>query len=154
MSLIVRPFLFKVLLNLYPPYLGTGIRVRHVAENYREIVVTMTLRFYNRNAFGTHFGGSLYAMSDPFYALMLTNILGREYWVWDRGAAIEFLRPGRGTVTARFRISDAAVSAIRAATADGEKHLPEFSVDITDAAGEAVARVRKTLYVRRKSAAR
>lgn len=152
--MIVRPSLFKLLLNLYPPYLGTGIRVRHVADDYQEIVVTMTLRFYNRNAFGTHFGGSLYAMTDPFYALMLTHILGREYWVWDQSAAIEFLKPGRGTVTARFNISDAALAAIRAATAGGDKHLPEFTVDVTDAAGETVARVRKTLYVRRKSAAR
>ena len=152
--MIVRPSLFKLLLNFYPPYLGTGIAVRHVAADYREIMVEMRLRFYNRNAFGTHFGGSLFAMTDPFYALMLTHILGRDYWVWDQSAAIEFLKPGRGAVTARFKISDDELAAIQAATAGGEKHFPEFTVDITDAAGDAVARVRKILYVRRKSAAR
>lgn len=154
MNLLGHPALFRHLMNLWPPYLGAGIRVAHIAEDWQQVIVHLRKYFFNRNYRGTHFGGSLYAMTDPFYALMLTHILGREYWVWDQSAAIEFLKPGRGTVTARFNISDAALAAIRAATAGGDKHLPEFTVDVTDAAGETVARVRKTLYVRRKSAAR
>jgi len=111
------------------------------------------VRRFNRNYVRTHFGGSLFAMTDPWYMLMLMDLLGREYVVWDQRSAIEFVKPGRGTVTAQFRLSDATVAEIRARTAGGDKYLPEFSLDVTDEAGEVVARVRKTLYVRRKRAA-
>lgn len=145
--------LFKLLLNLYPPYLGAGIRVARVSGDYREVVVQMRLRFYNRNYVGTHFGGSLYAMIDPFYMLMLIQILGNGYLVWDQAARIEFSKPGRGTVRARFHLSEAMLADIRAQTADGSKYLPVFPVDITDEADELVARCFKTVYIKRKSGA-
>src|SRR2546429_7301474 len=63
-------------INLYPPYLGASVRVTHISDDFRRVEVEMPLRFYNRNYFGTHFGGSLYSMCDPFYVLMLANILG------------------------------------------------------------------------------
>ncbi len=138
------------MLNLYPPYLGTGIRVVRIAPDYREIDVEMKLRFYNRNYVRTHFGGSLYAMVDPFYMLMLIQILGREYAVWDKAAAIEFVSPGRGTVRASFRVDDAMIRDIEDRTANGDKYEPVYSVDITDENGGVAARVRKTIYIRRK----
>lgn len=142
--------LFQFLLNVYPPYLGTGIHVRHIAPDYREILVEMKLRWYNRNYVRTHFGGSLYAMTDPFFMLMLLQILGRDYIVWDRRATIDFIRPGRGLVQARFVITDDQLDDIKNKTADGSKYQPQFLVDITDAAGDRVAQVAKTLHIRRK----
>src|SRR5271169_6594091 len=98
--------LFKFLSNIYIPYLGTGIVVKSVSPDYREIFVQMKLRWYNRNYVGTHFGGSLYAMTDPFFMLMLISILGEEFVVWDKSAHIDFIKPGKGTVTARFLITE------------------------------------------------
>lgn len=144
------PWLMRLLLRWYPPYLGAGIRVESIAPDWREVEVSLSLRWYNRNAVGTHFGGSLYAMVDPHLMLLLMQLLGPEYTVWDRAAAIEFLRPGRGTVRARVAIADAELAALRHAAAGGEKVLPEFVVEVKDAGGEVVARVRKTLYVRRR----
>ncbi|MEC7378325.1 MAG: DUF4442 domain-containing protein, partial [Pseudomonadota bacterium] len=98
----------------------------------------------------THFGGSLYSMVDPMYMLLLMRRLGNDYIVWDKSASINFIRPGKGTVTARFELTDERVEAIRTATAGGEKMLPEWDVDVVDESGETVARVHKVLYVRRK----
>jgi len=130
--------------------LAAGIRVTHIARDFRRTDVKMVLRFYNRNAVGTQFGGSLYAMADPFYMLMLMQIMGRDYLVWDKAAAIEFVAPGKGTVYASFIIDDATVASINEKTADGSAYFPEFNVDITDDEGALIARVRKTLYVRKK----
>jgi acyl-coenzyme A thioesterase PaaI-like protein len=121
-----------------------------LAEDYREATVELRPRWYNRNYFGDHFGGSLYAMTDPFYALMLIHILGPEYRVTHAGGRIDYLLPARGTVCAHFRITDEHVDAIRQAAAGGEKHLPQYTTDIVDRAGKAVARVTHTAYVRRK----
>jgi acyl-coenzyme A thioesterase PaaI-like protein len=144
------PAILRLLLNFYPPYLMTGIVVREIARDWRRIVVRMGLHWYNRNFFGTHFGASLYAMTDPFYVLMLTHNLGRDYIVWDRSASIEFLRPGRGVVSAVFELTPERIAEVLEATAAGDKYQPSWPVEVRDDAGDVVARVMKTLYVRRK----
>ncbi len=142
------------LFNVYPPYLGAGVRVRHLSDDFRSARVEMPLRWYNRNYVGTHFGGSLFSMTDPFLMIMVLRNLGPEYVVWDRAAEIEFVAPGRGTMVAEFTIDEPLLDALRAATASGEKHLKWFDVTVRDADGATVARVRKQLYVRRKDARR
>ncbi|GAP64719.1 hypothetical protein ARMA_3142 [Ardenticatena maritima] len=137
-------------LNIYPPYLGAGIKVRTISPDYRYVEVEMRLHWYNRNYVGTHFGGSLYSMTDPFYMLMLINILGPDYVVWDQAAEIVFRRPGRGKVRAVFTLNEAQIEDIRRATADGKPYRPTFMVNVVDEAGEVVAEVKKVLYVRRK----
>lgn len=137
-------------MNLFPPYLGTGISVTDVAPDFRSMTVVMRQRWYNRNAFGTHFGGSLYSMCDPHYVLLLIPLLGPEYIIWDKAASIEFLKPARGTVKAVFDWNDDQLQDIRDRTLSGEKYEPLRILEITDDTESAVARVSKTLYVRRK----
>jgi hypothetical protein len=55
----------KFMLNIYRPFLGAGIKVTYISDNWHEIHVAMKLKWYNKNAAGTHFGGSLYSMIDP-----------------------------------------------------------------------------------------
>lgn len=146
----MSPRLLRWVMNVWPPFLGAGICVRSIAADWSEAVVELRARLANRNYVGTHFGGSLFAMTDPFYALLLMHRLGERYLVWDQAASIEFIAPGRGTVTARFCLSSSEVESIRAQAVGGNKVLPEFECEIRDAAGELVARVRKTIYVRLK----
>lgn len=144
------PRRFRWIMNAYPPYWGTGISVADVTRDFRRMTVHMKRRFYNANAFGTHFGGSLYSMCDPHYALLLAALLGPDYVIWDKAASIDFIKPGRGTVQAVFEWDDAQIADIRERTADGSKYEPVRTVLVTDERGDVVARVHKTLYVRRK----
>ena len=145
----LSPRLLRFVLNLYPPYLGAGIRVVEMAPDFRRAAVEMPLRWYNRNFFGTHFGGSLYAMTDPFFALLVLHNLSSEYRVWDRAASITFVAPGRGRMRAEFTVTDEDLETIARMTASGDKHLHLFKTDIVDAEGLVVARVDKVVYVRR-----
>ena len=138
-------------INFYPPFLGMGIRVAQVAPDFRTIRVESELTWRNLNAVGTHFGGTLYAMCDPFFMLILMQALGEEYIVWDKAATIQFLRPGRGKVTATFHVPQETIDQLRARASAGEKIEPTFVVDVVDEKGEAVARVEKLLYVRKKN---
>jgi acyl-coenzyme A thioesterase PaaI-like protein len=139
------------LLNLWPPFRGAGVRVMEIAPDFRTARVELRARLLNRNYVGTHFGGSLYAMTDPFFMIMMMRNLGREYVVWDKAGAVRYLKPAKGTVTANFRIEEADVARAREATANGDKYEPRFKVDIVDAAGTIVADVEKTLHIRKKS---
>lgn len=138
------------LLNLWPPFLFTGIHVAAIGDDFLSARVELRMRPWNRSYVGTHFGGSLFAMSDPFWMLLTLHALGRGYVVWDKAGEIEFVRPGRGIVQARFQLDAPVLEALRAATASGDKVLRWFDTDVIDAQGQVVARVRKQLYVRRK----
>jgi len=137
-------------LNVWPPFLFAGIRVRAVADDFRHARVELRQHWYNRNFVGTHFGGSLFAMTDPFWMIMTLQALSDGYIVWDKAAEIEFVKPGRGRMAAEFDLDDSVLEHIRDATAGGEKYLHWFETDVIDGDGDVVARVRKQVYVRRK----
>jgi len=140
------------LINLWPPFLGAGIRVTRIAPGWREIDVEMKLRRWNRNYVGTHYGGSLYSMTDPFFMLMLIENLGRDYIVWDKSAGIRFRKPGKGVVRASFRLSGEQIQEIKEALQTAEKIDRMFAVEVKDEAGTVIAEVQKQIHVRRKSA--
>ncbi len=144
----LRQRLLERFINIYPPFIGAGIHSRIVDE--RSVDVEMKLTSFNRNLVGVHFGGSLYAMCDPWFMLILMRLLGPDYIVWDKAASIQFKRPGRGKVKARFHIPAEQVEQIRLDADREGKITPTFSVDVLDEDGQVVAHVEKLLYIRRK----
>jgi acyl-coenzyme A thioesterase PaaI-like protein len=147
------PRLARIAFNWWSPFRGAGIRVIHIADDFRSATVEMRLRSSNRSGSGTHFGGSLFAMTDPFFALMMLRNLGPGYVVWDKSGSIAYRKPGRGDVFAHFRLPASAIARARKATAHGARHEPTFRVRIVDRDGETVAEVEKTLHIRRRPAA-
>jgi acyl-coenzyme A thioesterase PaaI-like protein len=137
--------------NLFPAYRGTGARIAYIADDFHEIRIRLPLSWRTRNAVGTIFGGSIYGAVDPIYMIMLMRLLGREFVVWDKTAEIRFLKPGRATLYATFKIAEEELTEIRKATANGPVDRV-YTVDLVDAAGVSHATVRKTIYIRRISA--
>lgn len=142
----------RAFMNLWPPFLGAGIRVTRLTPDWREVDVEMKLRRWNSNYVGTHYGGSLYSMTDPFYMLMLIENLGRDYVVWDKAATIRFKRPGKGTMRAQFRLSEEELAEIKEALRAQPKADRTFVVAVEDETGALVAEVEKVVNVRRKEA--
>jgi hypothetical protein len=140
----------RMLMNIWPPFLGAGIRVRRLGSDWTEIDVEMKLHWWNRNYVGTHYGGSLYSMADPFFMIMLIQNLGKDYIVWDKSASIRFKKPGRGTVSASFRLSQEQIREIKQALNTQEKIERTFTVEVKDESGSVIAEVEKLLHVRRK----
>jgi len=140
----------RTLVNVWPPFLGAGIRVKRIQPDWKEIDVEMKLHRWNTNYVGTHYGGSLYSMADPFYMLMLIENLGRDYIVWDKSASIRFKKPGKGIVSAQFRVSDGEIEEIRQALAAEEKIDRVFAVEVKDESGAVVAEIQKQIHIRKK----
>lgn len=136
--------------NWFPAYRGTGAKIEYIAADWLEVRVRLPLSWRTRNYVGSIFGGSLYGAIDPVYMLMLINALGPEYIVWDKAAAIRFLRPGRTTLRATFRITPEIIAQIRQATHARGKLDRDFEVSLADAAGVVHATCVKTVYVRWK----
>ncbi len=138
------------LISLYPPYLGSGISVKFVDADFTKITVELKMRWWNRNAVGTHFGGSLYSMCDPFYMFILMEHLGNDYIVWDKAASIRFKKPGLKTVSATFEIPKEQIAEIKSFVDLNGKGDFSFTTTVNGENGEVVAEVEKVVYVRYK----
>ncbi|MCF6184668.1 MAG: DUF4442 domain-containing protein [Bacteroidales bacterium] len=136
--------------SLYPPYLGAGIKLKKVNEDFTRFEVQMKLRWYNKNIYGTHFGGSLYAMSDPFFVFIILNYFGSGYIVWDKSAKIEFVKPGKGTVKVIFEIKKDELEKLKKDVDQKGKNTYFFKTKITNADNEIVARIEKEIYIKKK----
>ncbi len=144
------PLVAKFMINHYSPYRGAGIAIETMDLDNYHIRVKMPLTRKNRNIVGTHFGGSLYSMVDPFYMLILMHHLGHKYIVWDKSATINFISPGRNTVYADIKLSAVEIAEIKQLAENHEPVLRHYTLNIIDDAGTRIAEVEKVLYIRRK----
>jgi acyl-coenzyme A thioesterase PaaI-like protein len=139
-------------MNLWPPLWGAGIRVTHHSEDLRSFDVELRLNAFNRNYVGTHFGGSLFSMTDPFYMIALKHALGEGYVVWDKVASIRFRRPGVTNVRAHFHLTDEKLAEIKALLERDGTCDAVFLVDIVDPSGEVISKVERVIYCATKAA--
>ena len=146
----MKPSTLRHVFNFWPPFLFAGIHVTRMSADWREARVELRMRPWTKNYVGTHFGGSLFSMTDPFWMILVKECLGSDYIVWDKAAEIEFVKPGKGTVHASFKVEDSVLDEIRSATGNGNKYLYWLPVEIIDRQGDVVAKIRKQIYVRRK----
>lgn len=140
---------FRRLMNIWPPLLGAGIHIKKIADDFTAVDVEMKLRPWNKNYHGSHYGGSLFSMTDPFFAMILIKTLGPDYTIWDKASTIRFKKPGKGKLTAHFTVAKERIDEIRAQADSQGKAEPLFKINILDEAGNVVAEVDKTISVRR-----
>ncbi|KRA23887.1 tetrameric acyl-CoA thioesterase [Microbacterium sp. Root61] len=137
-------------MSLWAPNLWSGIRVKRFTEDWTTATVELHVNLITRNFVKTAFGGSMSAMTDPYFFMLVMHQLGRDYVVWDTRGEIEFVKPGRGVLTAHFSVPSAKAQELRERARGGAKVLEWFETDITDATGDVVAHVRREVYVREK----
>jgi len=131
-------------------YRGSGGRLTYISEDWSEVHLTLPLSWRTRNYVGTIFGGSIYSAVDPIYMLMLIHRLGQDYIVWDKSASIQFKRPGRETLYARFAVTEEELVSIRGALEMQHSIDRTYSIELKDSAGNVCATVEKLIYIRRR----
>ena len=140
----------KLLFRFWPPYWGAGVRIHRISNDYRLVVTSLKLRWYNSNYVGTHYGGNLFTMTDPFYMIMLLKNLADDYLVWDQSSKITYVKPGTTTAFAKFELTEEQLREIARKAADGLPYYWDVDVNVCDTSGETVAKVEKTIYIRKK----
>lgn len=138
------------LINYYPPLFFAGIKLKKIEKEATRLTVQMKLNVFNKNMFGTHFGGSLYAMCDPFYVFIISSYLKKDYITWDKSACIDFKKPGKGKVQAIFDIPKEKLAEIKQEVDREGKKTYFFNTVVTDEKQNVIASVKKEVYIRKK----
>ena len=150
LKLVTQAKWLRRFMNFWPPFIGAGISVTRIDDDFRKAQVRMKLSWYNRNYMGTQYGGSLYSMTDAFYAIMILRNLEDKYYVWDKSANIEYIAPAKATVFADYELNEDMLAIIRQHTEQGQKFLYDIPVDIVDEQKQLIATVNKVIYIRKK----
>ncbi len=137
----------RIGINFFPAYRRTGGRIYFLSDDWRDIHLTLGLTWKTKNYVGTVFGGSIYGAIDPIYMIQLLKILGSEYVVWDKSAVINFLKPIKKSVFARFLITDEILSEIISKVKSHQKYSIELKTNFQDGNGIIYAEVIKTIYI-------
>ncbi len=150
MSESLKSRLTRLAFNFFPAYWGTGAHITYLAQDWREVRVKLPLTWRTRNYVGTIFGGSMYGAVDPIYMVMLIQLLGPEYVVWDKDAAVHFKRPGRSALYACFMLEAQEIDAIKAELTQCSSLERTYQVNLIDSEGMIHASITKTIFIRRK----
>ncbi len=144
-----HPRVMRFIMNLWPPFFFCGIVIEDISSDFRQASVALKWRPWNLNANGSQYGGNLFSMTDPVYPSLLLALLGWErYYVWDKGAIIDYVAPGRGKVFFKASVSQKLLNNIIEHTKTGEKYQPWIEGDIIDKEGKIIAHVKRQLYIR------
>ena len=138
-------------LCLYPPLFFQRIWVQKFHEGFRGVDVKINKSLFNKNYNGSIFGGTIYAATDPFYALLFDQLLQRHGFkirVWLKSASIRYVKPGRSALFFTIIVSDHMLNeAIEALNTNG-KFVKAYPMEIKNAAGEICATVMNEIYIR------
>lgn len=149
--MVVSEKTLKWALCLYPPLLFQRIWVKRFHPGFRGVDVKINKSLFNKNYNGSIFGGTIYAATDPFYALLFDQLLQRRGFkvrVWLKSASIQYLKPGRKSLYFTIEVNeDMLTEAIEALNTVG-KFVKAYPMEIKDSAGELCATVMNEVYVR------
>lgn len=149
--MIVSERTLKWGLRFYPPLLFQRIWVKKFHQGFRGADVKIYKSLFNKNYNGSIFGGTIYAATDPFYALLFDQLLQRQGFkirVWLKSASIQYLKPGRSALYFTILITDEMLNdAIEALNTSG-KFVKAYPMEIKNRDGEVCATVMNEVYVR------
>jgi acyl-coenzyme A thioesterase PaaI-like protein len=141
---------FSFIWNFWPPFLGLGISLKNISDDFKKITVVLKKRPWNVNYFGSQYGGGIFAMTDGIHMLMLVRNLPKNYRVWDKAANIRYLRRGLTNLTAEIAITNEDLTYIQNEVQKKSTIDWDAEIDIKDDTGQIVAHVVRTLSIKYK----
>lgn len=151
--MIVSERTLKWAMCLYPPLLFQRIWIKKFHPGFRGVDVKIANSFLNRNYNGSIFGGTIYAATDPFYAILFDQLMQRKGFkvrVWLKSAAIQYLKPGSTTLHFTLKITDEMIAEAETALAETGKFVKAYPMELFDKSGELCATVMNEIYLRHR----
>ncbi|MFC4140879.1 PaaI family thioesterase [Pedobacter mendelii] len=149
--MIISQNTLKWVMRLYPPLFFQCIWVQKFENEFKTATVKISKSFLNKNYNGSIFGGTIYAATDPFYALLFDQLMqrrGLKVRVWLKSASIQYLKPGRGNLYFTINVTDEMIAEAELALKSVGKFVKAYPMEITNKSGELCATVMNEVYIR------
>lgn len=143
---------FRLVLNLYPPFLFGRTRVVRVSPDFRSCTARVKPSFLTRNLEGSIFGGTIFSAADPFHALLYWQVFahrGVRVQAWLKSARIDYRRPASSDLTFEFELSDEDIDEAQIALDRDGRFAKTFKTEAIDRDGQVCAEIHTEVYLRR-----
>lgn len=143
----------KWAMNAYPPLLFQRIWVKKFHKGFLGVDVKISNSFLNRNYNGSIFGGTIYAATDPFYAILFDQLMQRKGFkvrVWLKSASINYLKPGLTSLFFTIKITEEMIAEAETALKETGKFVKAYPMELFNKKGELCATVMNEIYLRNK----
>jgi hypothetical protein len=142
----------KWLMRLYPPLLFQRIWVVRFNKGFKGVRVKIKKSLFNKNYNGSIFGGTIFAAADPFYPVLLHQVLKpmgmQKLKVWSKSSQINFLKPALTDLNFEIIITDNDIdNALEILNVTG-KYERSFPVNIYNKDGEICVSLINEVYIR------
>ncbi|MBD3749379.1 MAG: YiiD C-terminal domain-containing protein [Sphingobacteriales bacterium] len=141
----------KWALRFYPPLFFQRIWVKHFAPDFTSVEVKIHKSLLNTNYNQSIFGGTIFAATDPFYALLFDQLMknkGFKTRVWLKSAHIQYLKPARHHLYFKISLSQADIDQAEEALTKEGKFVKSFPLELYDKNGLHCASVMNEVYMR------
>lgn len=149
--MIISENTLKWLMRFYPPLFFQRIWVKQVHKGFTGIAVKVNRSLFTTNLGNSIFGGTIFAATDPFYALLFGQLMQRKDFrvtVWLKSAQIQYLLPGRTDLHFTIVITEAMITEAAEALRQEGKFIKAYPIEIFNTSGELCATVLNEIYIR------
>ena len=149
--MIVSERTLKWAMCLYPPLFFQRIWVKKFHPDFRGVDVKIINSFLNRNYNGSIFGGTIYAATDPFFALLFDQLLQRRGFkvrVWLKSGSIQYLKPGLTSLYFTIKITDEMIAEAESTIKENGKFIKTYPIELFNIKGELCAKAMNEVYLR------
>ena len=149
--MIVGENILKWTMRLYPPMLFQRIWVKKIYKGFRGIDVKINKSLFTLNLGNSIFGGTIFSATDPFYALLLGQIMQRKgikVTVWLKSAQIQYLKPARTDLFYSILISETMIEETEKALKTVGRHVKAYSIEVFNRHNELCVTTQNEVYIR------
>ena len=99
----------KNMLNQWLPFLMNRIKIINISNDFSIIHVQLKYSFWNRNLYKSIWGGSIASAIDPFYSIMIKQMILLSYGIktdsFSKAIQIKFMHKAKSNLLFKFSIS-------------------------------------------------
>ena len=143
----------KRMLNLWFPFLVNRIKILNISEDFSEMKVRLKHSFWNRNPYKTVWGGSITSAMDPFYPIMMKQIMLRKGIRTDffsKAINVEFIRKVNTNIFFQFKITEIEIINAGELLIKDDKYEIWHEVDGIDPDGNICVKGKIQVYLRKR----
>lgn len=111
----LTPREFK-LMNFWIPFFFNRIKIKNVSNDFKNVDVLLKHTFWNRNPNKSLWGGAIFSAVDPFFPIMLKQILLKdniETIFLTKSAHVEYLKESKTNILFSFKITNQEITNVK-----------------------------------------
>ena len=149
----LKPMELKRMLNLWFPFLMNRIQIISISNDFHKMQVCLKHSFWNRNPNKSVWGGSITSALDPFFPLMMKQIIlrkGISTKFCSKAVHVEFIHRVESHLNFHFKIDNIEVNEALERLKKSGKYENWHSADGVDNKGNVCVKGRVQVYLRKR----